>query len=208
VYGIQRLGSPLFRLAWGLETHGTEHVPATGGVLLCPNHASYLDPWWIGNSLTMRSWRNLITDRWYDRNAVLRALFRASGTIPTATGRPGTTVSRVLTAVAAGDAVTVFPEGGISRDGRLRRGRVGVAWMAAATGAPVLPCGIRGGFEAFPRSRRIPRFRPVEIHVGAPIRFPGAPEPSRPSPEATESFLTELMARIATLADKDPPGRR
>ncbi len=204
LYESQRVLAPAVRWYFRLRAVGADRIPRTGGVILCPNHASFLDPWFVGYALLERSWRNLIDDDWYDRNALLRSFFRSWGTIPTATGRPETTVGRVVAAVREGAAVTVYPEGHISHDGALRRGRRGVALIAAETGAPVIPCGIRGNFRALPRQRRIPRRETVTVHVGEPMRFPGSPTGERPPGPAVDAFTKELMGRIATLADVEP----
>lgn len=206
---MQRVAAPPFRAFFRLRTRGREHVPRSGGVLLCPNHASYLDPWFVGYALPERSWRNLITDEWYDRNAVLRRMFRAWGTIPQTTGDPDATIARVVEAVGSGEAVTMFPEGGLSRDGRLHRGRSGVAIAAALTGAPVLPCAVLGNYRTLPPHRLVPRRGPVEVRVGAPMRFPDPPRHEPPHRTETRAFATALMEAIADLAEGalGPPAR-
>ena len=204
LYESQRIMTPIVRRYLRLRAVDAARIPRAGGVILCPNHASFLDPWFVGYALLERSWRNLIVDDWYDRNAVLRVAFRAWGSIPTATGRPLVTIERVIRAVRDGCAVVVYPEGRVSHDGLLDRGRRGITWVAAATGAPVIPCGIRGNFRTLPRHRRIPGRGPVEIRVGEALRFPGPPTPGRPARQAARTFLDELMARIADLADVEP----
>jgi 1-acyl-sn-glycerol-3-phosphate acyltransferase len=204
LYEAQRILAPAVRWYFRMRAVGSERIPEKGGLILCPNHASFLDPWFVGYALLERSWRNLIDDDWYDRNPLFRAFFRAWGTIPTSTGRPEVTVGRVVDAVGGGAAVIVYPEGRISHDGTLGRGRRGVSLIAAATGAPVIPCGIRGNFRALPRQRRIPRREAVEIHVGTPMRFPGSPTDARPARQATDAFTRELMARIADLGNLEP----
>ena len=65
--------------------------------------------------------------------------------------------------------IGLFPEGGISRDGKLREFRSGAALLAIKTGRPILPCAILGSFKALPRSAKFPKFVPIKIKVGRPI---------------------------------------
>lgn len=66
--------------------------------------------------------------------------------------------------------VGLFPEGGCSRDGRLKPFKRGAALLAAQTGRPILPCTILGAYDAFPRKAKFPRlFRPIKVKIGAPV---------------------------------------
>jgi hypothetical protein len=77
--------------------------------------------------------------------------------------------------LAKGKVVGIFPEGRISYDGRINRFRSGVARIAAASGAPVIPVGVRGAFESLPRTKRFPMPRKITVRVGASLAFPGSP---------------------------------
>ncbi len=107
-----------------------------------------------------------------------------------------------MDALARGELVGIFPEGRISHDGRMNEVRHGVGWIAALSGAPVLPCGLRGDYAALPRQRRFPRRHPVELFVGRPLRFPGGPV-ARPAPAAVHAFTCEVAAEIARLAGQE-----
>ena len=84
-------------------------------------------------------------------------------------------LKRSLRALAGGALLIVFPEGGISPDGRLRPFHRGAAMLAARAGAPIIPVAIQGTAEALPLGRVVPRMRPITIRVGAPIA-PPSPE--------------------------------
>jgi len=195
----QVLLTPPVRWFWMLRVFGAENVPATGPVLLASNHTSYVDPWFLGGVFPRGPIRFLINDSWFERSRGWRFVFEANGVIPAVTGDPIETVRRVTAALAEGAVVGVFPEGRISRDGRMSRGRLGVGWMAAASGAPVVPCAVRGAFDSIPRHKRLPRRRPVHVHIGEPIRFPGAPV-ARPDSSEVQKFMGDLMRTIRTLA--------
>lgn len=188
-----------FRL--GLEGE-VSSIPPDGGFLVVPNHSSFLDPWMVGMAFP-RLVRWLITNEWYDRSATARFFFKSFGTVPVRPRDPAGTISAVCDALARGDAVGIFPEGGISPDGRIRRFRGGVARMAARSGVPVIPVGIRGAFECLPKHRRFPRFRRVTIVVGAPVRFPGGPLAADPTDDEISAFLATLRAEVARLGGRE-----
>jgi 1-acyl-sn-glycerol-3-phosphate acyltransferase len=72
-----------------------------------------------------------------------------------------------------------------------------VARIAARTGVPVVPLGIRGAFESMPRQRRFPRPSRVSVHVGEPIVFDGSPRTVDPLQSEIRAF--NRILRVATL---------
>ncbi len=186
----------------GSRVLGGERVPREGPLIAVFNHASFLDPWFAGMLLPRLPIRYLITEEWYRRSRLWTAFFAGYGTIPTSGRRPVETILRVVEALARGDFIGLFPEGRISHDGRMNRVRHGVGWMAALSGAPVLPCALRGNYEALPRQRRRPRRHPVVLVIGEPLRFPGGPA-DRPSPRDVHAFTREVAAAIARLAGQE-----
>jgi 1-acyl-sn-glycerol-3-phosphate acyltransferase len=118
--------------------------------------------------------RYVITPKWYGKSAAWRFLFDAFGTLPAERGDPRRTIERVCAALGDGEVVGIFPEGRISRDGRMQRLRGGIGRIAAQSGAPVMPVGILGAYASLPRHRRLPRPRKVAIILGEPFGVPGA----------------------------------
>ena len=163
--------TPLFRASWKFRLEGLDHVPATGGAILCPNHTSVLDSFfvpallprqvkYVGKAEYMDSWKT-------------RHIFPALGMIPIdreggdAAERALATAQRVL---EAGGLFGIYPEGTRSRDGRLYRGHTGPARLALRTGAPIIPIGIAGARDVMPPDARFPKLRlPVTIRFGRPI---------------------------------------
>jgi 1-acyl-sn-glycerol-3-phosphate acyltransferase len=76
-----------------------------------------------------------------------------------------------------GKVVGLFPEGGCSRDGRLRTFKTGVALLAFKTGRPIIPCAIQGSHQALPIRASFPKlFVPIKVKIGKPkylLREPG-----------------------------------
>jgi 1-acyl-sn-glycerol-3-phosphate acyltransferase len=163
--------TPPFRFFWRVTTEGLEHVPATGGAIIAPNHVSVLDSFFIplavgrrmtyvGKSEYMDSWKT-------------RYVFPAIGMIPI--DRSGGDASqRALDAAAevleAGELFGIYPEGTRARDGKLHKGHTGVARLSLRTGAPIIPVGIIGSDEVQPPDAKAPKpFRRVHIRFGRPI---------------------------------------
>ncbi len=179
-------------------------MPASGPLLVAANHSSFADPWHLGASFPRGPIRFLVNEPWYRRSRGWTFFFEQNGAISTVAGNSVATVRRVVDALDRGDLVGVFPEGRISHDGNPGSARSGIGWMSALSGVAVVPCGLRGAFEALPRQRKIPRRRPVELHIGDPLAFPGAPL-SRPDPDDVLAFVGRVMASILELAGREVP---
>lgn len=199
LYRVNHALGPLIGLYWRLGLEGAvASIPRDGPLLLAANHSSYLDSWFLGMAFP-RPVRYLITPKWYDRSPVWREVFRAFGTEPVQPEDPVATVTAVCALLARGEVVGIYPEGRISDDGSMRRFRSGIARIAARSGAPVMPVGIRGAHRSLPRHRLVPKPTRVRVHVGEPVRFPGAPLDD-PLPSALRAFQNDLHDRVARLA--------
>ncbi len=194
--------SPLARLYWRVEVVGAEHVPERGPLLVAPNHASFLDPWWI-SMIFPRGVHYLITDTWYYRSRVWRFFFDANGTLPVSSGDPRQTIDDVCSYLAEDRVVGVFPEGGISHDGRIRRFRPGLAHIAARSGVPIIPLGLRGNYELLPRTRKFPPPGRLAFHLGQPMVFPGSPLPDRVPRRQLAEFNLQLFETVCRLAGQE-----
>lgn len=190
LYRINHAVGPLVGLYWRLGLDGeTRRIPRQGPLLLASNHASFLDPWFLGMAFP-RPVRYLITANWYYKSALWERFFRSFGTEPVRAGKPGATVDAVCRLLDRGEVVGLFPEGMISQDGRLRRFRSGLARIAEASGVPVLPVGIRGSYRSLPRQARVPKPTRVRVRVGRPARFAGD----------LESFTDAMREEIGRLS--------
>lgn len=163
--------TPVFRAAWRFRLEGVEHVPSTGGAILCPNHTSVLDSFFVPALLPRRV--TYVGKAEYMDDWKTRRLFPALGMIPIdreggdAGERALATAQRVL---ERGELFGIYPEGTRSRDGRLYRGHTGPARLALRTGAPIIPIGISGAREVMPPDAKFPKLRlPVTIRFGRPI---------------------------------------
>jgi 1-acyl-sn-glycerol-3-phosphate acyltransferase len=164
---------PLLRLLYRPKTKGLENVPAEGPAILAANHQSFLDDLLLPLVIPKRKVVFLAKadyfDKWY-----LRWFFKGANVIPVRReNRSGSEAALQAGAGALreGKLVGIFPEGTRSPDGRLYRGKTGVARMALEGRVPVIPVAIMGTFEAMPFDRKLPKRGRVEVRFGKPLRF-------------------------------------
>jgi 1-acyl-sn-glycerol-3-phosphate acyltransferase len=181
--------SPFVRI----EVENRPDFKHIGPVVLAPNHASYLDP-----PILQHACRHhvtfLMTEAIY-KIAPIRWFFKAWGARPVPEGRSATRALKdALGAIKRGRLVAIFPEGHISRDGFMNRGRGGVTTLIARGNVPVIPVAIIGTYDALPRHRALPRRARVVVRFGSPI-----PAPGRLSKEQVQDFADQIMDAIADL---------
>jgi 1-acyl-sn-glycerol-3-phosphate acyltransferase len=188
---------------------GKRNLPRRGPVLLVSNHLSFSDHF-FGPLPLPRKVVFLAKAEYFNgkglKGLASRAFFSGVGQIPIdRTG--GEASERALTSglrvLAAGNVLGIYPEGTRSPDGRLYRGRTGVARLALESRAPVVPCAMIGTFEFLPPGSRRPRFsiRPGVI-FGPPMEFSRyyGRETDR---EALRAVTDEIMAEIAKLSGQE-----
>lgn len=171
------LFGPLLKLLFRPRVEGLENVPEEGAALVAGNHLSFSDsflmPVVLPRRITFLAKQEYFTGRGL-KGALTAAFFRGAGQIPVdrAGGRAARpAVEEALRVLARGELLGVYPEGTRSHDGRLYKGRTGVAVMAIRSGAPVVPCAMVGTFEIQPPGRVWPRIRRVTIRFGEPLDF-------------------------------------
>lgn len=146
---------------------GQGNVPATGGALLVSNHVSFLDVVFLG--LPLRRPLNYVA-RSTLFVSVLGWFIRSVGAFPIQReGMGASGMKETLRRLRAGGIVALFPEGTRSPDGQLGPLKPGIAVLVQRVGVPVVPVGLAGMFEVWPRSRIFPVPHPVRIHYGQPI---------------------------------------
>jgi 1-acyl-sn-glycerol-3-phosphate acyltransferase len=180
------------------EVAGTDHFPATGPFLIASNHASHVDPPFVGCQVARQMrffarkslWDSKPLAWWLDQVETI-PVERDSGDIGA--------IKKVLQALKEDRAVVLFPEGTRSPDGRLQKAKGGVGLMACKTGVPVVPCRVYGSFEAFGKGRKLPNFgTPVTIVFGPPITAAEYDDPSL-GKARYETAAQRIMDRIAAL---------
>ncbi|MGW4885379.1 lysophospholipid acyltransferase family protein [Streptomyces murinus] len=201
------LGPPL-RLVFRPRIEGLDHVPATGPAIIAGNHLSFSDhflmPAILKRRITFLAKAEYFTEPGI-KGRLTAFFFRSAGQIPV--DRSGKEAGQAairegLGVLDKGELLGIYPEGTRSHDGRLYKGKVGVAVMALRAGVPVIPCAMIGTFEAQPPGRTLPRVRPVTIRFGKPLdfsRFAGMEQQKA----VLRAVTDEIMYAILTLSEQE-----
>lgn len=199
---------PLLRLVFRPRIEGLDHVPATGPAIIAGNHLSFSDHF-LMPAILKRRITFLAKAEYFTGPGVKGRLtaffFRSAGQIPV--DRSGKEAGQAairegLGVLDKGELLGIYPEGTRSHDGRLYKGKVGVAVMALRAGVPVIPCAMIGTFEAQPPGRTLPRVRPVTIRFGKPLdfsRFAGMEHQKA----VLRAVTDEIMYAILTLSEQE-----
>ncbi|NYE47677.1 1-acyl-sn-glycerol-3-phosphate acyltransferase [Spinactinospora alkalitolerans] len=208
---LRRVGSVVGRALYRPRIEGLEHIPDTGPVILASNHLSFCDSVVIPLAVRRRV-RFLAKAEYFEgtglRGRLSEATFASLGAVPVrrGTGREALDALDLgLRVLKDGEVFAIYPEGTRSRDGRLYRGRTGVAHLALTSGAPVVPVALAGTREIQPIGARLPRVRPITIRFGAPLDFStgyGHLKPGR----ARRVITDEVMAAIHALSGQEQAG--
>ncbi len=199
--------APVLRTVWRPKVSGLGNVPLDGGLILAANHLSVVDSI-VLPAVTPRPVYYLAKNEYF-RHPVLGAVMRGFNNIPVdrSGGRASLmALDAAVPVLRAGHALGIHPEGTRSPDGRLYRGRPGVAKLALDTGAVILPVGLLGTERIHPIGARLPTLASCEVIFGEPLDLtPWAGEPvnSRLLREVTE----KLMRNISKLTGQDYVGR-
>jgi 1-acyl-sn-glycerol-3-phosphate acyltransferase len=192
---------PLLKLVFRPQVEGLEHVPRSGPAILASNHLSFSDsiftPLIVKRRVTFVAKAEYFTGKGI-KGWLTRQFFLSTGTIPV--DRSGGKAAQAaldtqLRVLRSGNIAGIYPEGTRSPDGRLYRGKTGVARLALTSGAPVIPVAHLNTDEIQPTGRLIPRVRRVRIRFGAPLDFSRHAGPGDRFVEraVTDEIMYELM---------------
>jgi 1-acyl-sn-glycerol-3-phosphate acyltransferase len=208
---IHRAVPPLLKAVWRPRVVGLEHIPKKGGVILASNHLSFVDSVVIP-SVAPRKVVFLTKSEYFTqpglKGLVSRAWFEGLGMLPVDRDNTQAAIDSLDTALEVlgkGEAFGIYPEGTRSRDGRLYRGRTGVAHLALTAGVPVVPVGLQGTEHIQPVGSRYPKLAKVTVKFGEPLDFTGRAE-GVPLGRARRDVTDEIMAAIQELSGQEPSG--
>lgn len=198
---------PLTHVIYRPTITGADLVPRRGGVILASNHLSFIDSFTIPLAAPRKVHFLAKSDYFTGVGVggrIRRELFETIGAIPVDRESPRAAQESLdagLDVLRDGGAFGIYPEGTRSRDGRLYRGRTGVAWLALTAGVPVVPVGLAGTQDIQPIGARLPRLAKVHIAFGAPIH----PESyaALPAGRARRELTDEVMDAIAELSGQE-----
>ncbi len=156
-----------------LRVVGAENVPRTGPLIVCSNHSATLDPPLVPAFLPRDdSWSMAKSE--YFKNPVLRWLFRHYHAFPVVRHTADrAALKRSFDMLKRGEVLIIYPEGTRIESGNLARPEPGAGFIAQNAGCPVVPVGLTGTRECFPKGAWLPRRTRVTITFGKPFTLPG-----------------------------------
>jgi 1-acyl-sn-glycerol-3-phosphate acyltransferase len=185
-YDLSRVSARLLGVATcQIRCGGRQHVPATGGGLICSNHQSFLDPILIGLACDRRL--NYLARRTLFESPALGQLMSWYDAIPLereGLGLGG--MKETLKRLKRGELVLLFPEGTRTQTGEIGPVKPGFSILAQRSNVPLIPVTISGAFDVWPRNRHLPRPSPLWIQFAPPI----------PASEVQSQTEAQLIARL------------
>jgi 1-acyl-sn-glycerol-3-phosphate acyltransferase len=202
---------PVARAVWRPTVTGLEHVPRSGPVILASNHLSFVDsvviPVVAPRKVAFLAKSDYFTGTGV-KGALQRAWFEGLGMLPVDRDDTRAAIASLDTALQVlgrGEAFGIYPEGTRSRDGRLYRGRTGVAHLALTAGCPVVPVGLTGTEDIQPVGSTLPRLASVTVRFGPPIAVAGEYDGVPPG-RARRELTDRVMAAIGELTGQEEAG--
>lgn len=199
------------RIIYRPRIEGRDNVPLDGLVIFASNHQSFIDSIAIPVAAP-RPVHFLAKSSYFEgtgfTGAVMRAFFQSIGAIPVRRGAGQAALDALdQQRLLLGEdlAVALYPEGTRSTDGRLYKGRTGVAFLALQTGAPVVPVGLIGTDKALPKGAKLPSMRErITVRFGEPldVSVHGAANSGKARRLATD----QIMAAIHDLSEQELAG--
>ena len=201
---------PIVLLYFRPRISGRGNVPRSGPVIFASNHLSFIDSIAIPVAAPRRL-QFMAKSHYFEgtgfRGAISRWFFTAIGVVPVERGAGGSgqeSLDAGKRILESGGAFALYPEGTRSLDGRLYKGRTGVAFLALTTGAIVVPVGVAGTDRIQPVGTRFPRPHRFSVSFGEPIDVSvhGPASSGRARRHATD----EIMAAIHALSGQELAG--
>jgi len=197
---------PLLKYGWAPDVEGRENIPETGGAIFAGNHLSVADEFMLGAVVSPRRVSFWAKSDYFTGKGpsglFFRTLMNGLGAIPV--NREGgraalSAFDSAIPVLQEGGLVCVYPEGTRSPDGRLYRGRTGVARLALAAGVPIIPVGSLGTDKIQPTGQVLPKFKRGEVVIkfGTPIsvdKWRDAENTSSAAREITDTVMSAIQA--------------
>jgi 1-acyl-sn-glycerol-3-phosphate acyltransferase len=195
--------TPLARVVYRPHIEGRSNVPKTGPVIFASNHLSFIDS--IAIPVASPRPVHFLAKSSYFEKPLSRWFFTAIGAVPVQRGAGQAALDaldqqRVL--LEGGSTVALYPEGTRSLDGRLYKGRTGVAFLALQTGAPVVPVGLIGTDDVMPVGAKRPSLKHrITVKFGEPLDL--SHHGPANSGKARRLATDDIMAAIHALSGQE-----
>ncbi|MCU1575082.1 MAG: acyl-phosphate glycerol 3-phosphate acyltransferase [Micrococcaceae bacterium] len=193
---------PILKLLFRPWIKGLDNIPAEGAAILASNHLSFSDsifmPLMVPRPVVFLAKMEYFTGKGI-KGKLTAAFFRLTNQLPmdrSGGAASANSLDSGRDVLAKGALLGIYPEGTRSPDGKLYRGKVGVAKLALATGVPVIPVAMIGTDKVQPIGRRIPNIRRIGMIFGEPLdfsRYAGLAEDRFVQRSVTDEIMYELM---------------
>ena len=194
---IHVIARPLFKALFKFQIFGVENVPSTGGVLIMSNHASYVDPVFVGTAVK-RNLHYMARSTLFKPNLIKWFLLRVNA-FPVHLGSPDRkAISQALRLLGSGNLLLIFPEGTRTVDGTLGKAQPGIGFIAHKANVPVMPAFLSGTREVMPRKAKMIKSGKIKVYFGKPLDMEKYRK-RKGSREIYTEIGEEVMARIADL---------
>jgi 1-acyl-sn-glycerol-3-phosphate acyltransferase len=180
----------------------TEVIPKTGAVIVAPNHRSFIDFLVVGTTATRRkAFFMAKDDLWNSR--LLGKLLETFGAFPVnRAGADRLALDRAQAVLEEGELLILFPEGTRRSGPKIEELHEGAAFLAARTGAPIVPVGVGGTSAAMPKGARVPHPVKVRLVVGNPIPAPERSGGGRVARSKVHAVTEQLRSELQDLYDQ------
>ncbi|GAA4356282.1 lysophospholipid acyltransferase family protein [Angustibacter luteus] len=199
---------PILRLIFRPWVTGVDHVPVEGPAILASNHLSFSDsiflPLLLDRKVTFLAKADYFTGRG-PKGRATALFFRLADQLPIDRGGGRASEAALNTGLRVlnkGDLLGIYPEGTRSPDGRLYRGKTGVARMALEGGVPVIPVVMVGTDKAQPIGRKLPKITRIGVRIGEPLDF-SRYEGMEGDRFVLRSITDEIMYELMQLSDQE-----
>lgn len=185
----------IFKITGGIEVHGAERLPEKGPLIVVSNHQSIIDPCVLVACIPRRI--TFFAAAYLFKIPVLKQILIWGGAVPVRSeqGDFGS-FKKSLAILEKGGVIGLFPEGGVSPDKNLRPLMPGWAYLAAKSGAKVLPVVILGSRDVLPVGSFIPRRGRITVNIGDTMAFPGKEKLSREDMQKMNEKLEKEFRRL------------
>jgi 1-acyl-sn-glycerol-3-phosphate acyltransferase len=191
------IGKLLFRY----KTFGVEHVPKKGSAILASNHASYLDPAFVGMGIVRTI--NYLAKKELFSNIILRFILKdiCKGLPVDREQLDRDTLREIYRLLKTDEIILLFPEGTRSYDGNLMEPKLGIGMIAYNTRSTVIPVYVNGSYNIMSRKTQFVRFKPCSVIYGSPLALESYYNQKR-SKELYKTISLKIMEGIEALKER------
>lgn len=199
---VKAILTPILRVLFRPWVDGLENIPEDGPAIIASNHLSFSDsiflPLMVPRRITFLAKSDYFTGQSM-KGRLTAFFFRGVGQVPVDRSGGSAGEAALMTALRIlgnGELLGIYPEGTRSPDGRLYRGKTGVARMALEGGVPVVPVAMVNTFEVQPPGKLLPKIMRVGMRIGAPLdfsRYRGLSQDRFVLRSATDEIMYALM---------------